>query len=71
MKTKIEGREAMQLGVSLDEHEIKDLIKARVSRETNVPEIDLQVHVTSWNGRLSTVVIRGDGEDLTIAKGGV
>ena len=49
-----------QMGVSLSECEIKDLIKAFVSPLVNVPVEELEVYVTCWNGRLSTCVTHID-----------
>ena len=52
----------MQLGVSLSEYEIKELIRHRVGELTGENPEDLDVHVTCWNGRLSTVTTHIDGD---------
>ncbi len=57
-----ERKENMQLGVSLSEYEIRDLIKEKVSKLTGVIPEDLEVYVTCWNGRLSTCTTHVDGE---------
>ncbi len=44
----------MQLGIGLDEHEIRDLIKAKVASLTGELPENLDVSVTCWNGRLAT-----------------
>lgn len=44
----------MQVGISLNEYEIKELIKTEVAQLTGESADDLEVYVTCWNGRLST-----------------
>ena len=50
----------MQLGVSLSEYEIKELIKGRVAELTGADSDELDVHVTCWNGRLLTCTTYSD-----------
>jgi hypothetical protein len=57
-----------QIGVSLDEYEIKNLIKTAVSSLVDVPVEDLDVYVTCWNGRLSTCTVHIDPKKDLIIK---
>ncbi len=51
----------MQTGISMDEYEIRELIRQRIACETDVDPDELEVHVTCWNGRLSTCTTYAEG----------
>lgn len=55
----------MQIGISMSEFEIKELIRERVARLTGTEPDDLEVFVTCWNGRLNTCTTLIEGGNLS------
>lgn len=52
----------MQMGISLSEFEIKELIRNKIAEVSGEKPKNLDVHVTCWAGRLSTVTTHIDGD---------